>query len=82
MSEAPKEASAALDKAIREYSAAVDEEGDMIVTGWVMLACGVRPSHEGNATSYVSEDMDGQPWHAGLGLWAYGYEMMRTSGHE
>jgi hypothetical protein len=42
------------------------------------MASGIRSSfNTDDATSYIKETMPGQPWHAGLGLWSYGYDQTR-----
>ena len=81
-SDAPNNARAALDQAIRDYTKACDntaeELGAFIPTGWVMIAAGVRSSFDGDdGTAYISESMPGQPWHAALGLWQYGHDKCR-----
>lgn len=77
---APKEAREALDQAIRDYAAATYEDGQVLVTGWAIVAAAIGPEHTDDMTSYVTETMPGQPWHAALGLLTYALDESRRSG--
>lgn len=81
-SDAPKAAREALDQAIRDYTGtcdlAADEQGAFMPTGWVLIVAGVRSSfNDDDGTSYITESMPGQPWHAALGLWVHGHDTCR-----